>query len=96
VALLLGKQSGAKVCRNERFVCTPSLETALAYEAIFQKPVSELFGGLFRQIEQEVGTRASELASRTTRLKPNRQTTRKTEMLNGIAAGRLDKTIKGS
>src|SRR4051794_13547660 len=50
VAFLLGAQSGAKVCRNERFVREPSLATALAYQAIFQRPASELFGGLYEEI----------------------------------------------
>src|SRR6266481_3764326 len=68
VAYLLGTQSGATVCRNERFVHEPNLETALAYEAIFQTPVSELFAGLYRAIEAKVAMRAKVLVQRTAHL----------------------------
>jgi transcriptional regulator with XRE-family HTH domain len=64
VAFLLGTQSGAKVCRYERFVREPSLETALAYEVIFQRSASELFGGLYQKVEREVMARAKALADR--------------------------------
>lgn len=50
------------MCRNERFVREPSLETALAYEVIFQQPIRELFRGLFRKIEKDVAARAGALA----------------------------------
>src|SRR2546422_8231312 len=62
VAFLLGTQSGAKVCRYERFAREPSLETALAFEAIFQRPASELFGGLYQKVQQEVAARAKTLS----------------------------------
>ncbi len=65
VACLLGAQSGAKVCRYERFVREPSLRTALAYEAIFQKPVRELFAGLYEVMEREVAARAETLARKS-------------------------------
>ena len=64
VAFLLGAQSGAKVCRYERLVREPTLATALAYEAIFQKPVSELFGGLFQEVQEQVTGRAKTLTHR--------------------------------
>jgi transcriptional regulator with XRE-family HTH domain len=67
IAFLLGTQSGAKVCRYEKFARGPSLETALACEAIFQKPVSELFAGLYEQIAEKVGERAKALAYRMER-----------------------------
>lgn len=58
VAFLLGTNSGAKVCRYERFVREPNLKTALAYEAIFQRSVSELFSGLYGKAEHDVAGRA--------------------------------------
>src|ERR1044071_2939867 len=61
VAFLLGARSGAKVCRYERFVREPSLQTALAFEVIFQKPVRELFAGLYRRVERQVVARAKVL-----------------------------------
>ena len=85
VAFLLGTQSGAMVCRYERFVREPSLETALAYEVIFKRSVSELFGGLYQKVEREVAERAKTL-TRQDNQKPNKQTARKREALNDLAA----------
>ncbi len=64
VAFLLGTQSGTMVCRYERFAREPSLETALAFEVIFQRSASELFGRLYQKAEREVTARAQELAGR--------------------------------
>src|ERR1039457_6727515 len=77
VAFLLGTQNGAKVCRYERFVREPSLATALAYEAIFKRLVSELFPGLYQKVEQEVAARAKPLAAKTDHLKSSQRTARK-------------------
>ena len=90
VAFLLGTQSGAKVCRYERFAREPSLETALACEAIYQRPVRELFGGLYQKAEQDVVARAKTLAERTSRGKPNRQTAHKRQVLTKIANNTLN------
>src|ERR1043165_8730211 len=88
VAFLLGAQNGGKVCRHERFSREPSLETALAYEAIFKRSVSELFAGLYRKVEQEVGDRAKILTSRKDSVKPNRRTARKREALTDLATNK--------
>lgn len=93
VAFLLGTHSGAKVCRNERFVREPSLSTALAYEVIFQRPTSELFGGLYQQIEQEVAARAKTLTFRTNRGKQSPRTLHKRQALISIAAKRTNKSF---
>jgi transcriptional regulator with XRE-family HTH domain len=85
-AFLLGTQSGAKVCRYERFVREPSLATALAYEVIFKRSVSELFPGLYQKVEQEVAARAKALAERKDRRKSNGQAARKCEALADLAA----------
>ena len=58
VAFLLGTNSGANVCRAESFTREPTLTTALAYEVIYQTPTSQLFGGLFDEIQKQVATRA--------------------------------------
>ena len=84
VAFLLGTQSGARVCRDERFIREPSLKTALAYEAIFQKPARELFSGLYQEIEQEVAARAKTLADKMDRQKPNRQSAYKLKAMADI------------
>jgi len=86
VAFLLGTQSDAKVCRYERFVREPSLETALAYEVIFQKPIKELFAGRLREIEQQVADRAKVMTYRTALQKGTAQAARKREWLTSLAA----------
>lgn len=73
VAFLLGfkgEDKGIKVCRDEKFAREPSLQMALAYEAIYGRPVRELFAGLYEQIEKEVAERAKVLIYRKER-KPN-------------------------
>ena len=84
VAFLLGTNSGAQVCRNERFVREPSLETALAYEVIYKRSVSELFPGLYQKAEREVAERAKILISKKDNTKPSQQTARKREALTGL------------
>jgi len=81
VAFLLGTQSGAKVSRHERFAREPSLKTALAYEAIYQRSASELFSGLYGKVEQEVAKRAKALVSTSGSTKPARQTAQKRQTL---------------
>jgi DNA-binding XRE family transcriptional regulator len=93
VAFLLGTQSGARVCRDERFVREPSLKTALAYEAIFQKPARELFSGLYQEIEQEVAGRAKTLVTRIERQGSNRQTARKLTAMANIVARHSNTTL---
>lgn len=90
VAFLLGTQSGAKVCRYERFVRQPSLETALAFEVIFQRPASELFGGLYQKVQQEVAVRAKTLTHKIDRGKLNRQTALRHQILANIASKSLN------
>ena len=59
-----GEDKGAKVCRDEKFTREPSLRSALAYEAIYGRPVRELFSGLYQEVEQEVTERAKILSYR--------------------------------
>ena len=75
VAFLLGingMNKGVKVCRDESLTREPNLQIALAYEAIYGKPVSELFAGMYEQAEQDVAERAKLLSYRKTG-KPKRQ-----------------------
>jgi transcriptional regulator with XRE-family HTH domain len=90
VAFLLGAQSGAKICRYERFAREPSLKTALAFEAIFQRPASELFGGLYQKVQQEVAARAKTLTHKVDREKPNRRTVLRHQILTNIASKSLN------
>jgi len=68
------------------FTHTPGLATAIAYEVIFQRPMRELFAGLYQNIEKEVVARAEALARRPEQGKPNWRTTRKRQTLAGIVA----------
>jgi transcriptional regulator with XRE-family HTH domain len=76
VAFVLGYQGenkGIKVCRDEKFAREPSLQTALAYEAIYGRPVRELFAGMYQKIEEDVAARAKVLTYRKDRkLNPKR------------------------
>jgi DNA-binding XRE family transcriptional regulator len=90
VSFLLGAEGGAEVCRHERCRRVPTLETALAYEAIFGVPVRELFAGVYRKAEKEVKRRAGRLARRLHRANPSRLTERKAEALRAICFGSPD------
>lgn len=64
VAYLLGSNSGTKVSRYERGIRSVSLETALAYEAIYGVPISAAFEGRFQKIRQTVKRRSRLLAKK--------------------------------
>ena len=67
VAFLLGVKGmdkGGKVSRDENCSRIPTLETALAYEAIYGKPIRELFAGLYERIAHDVSSRAKLLSYR--------------------------------
>lgn len=75
VAFLLGAkgmEKGSKVSRDEQLARTPSLKTALAYAAIFDVPVKELFAGMYEEVEAAVAERAKVLGLRIEK-KPNPQ-----------------------
>lgn len=85
VAFLLGCMSGAKVSRYEQFRREPSFKTALAFEAIFRRPISELFAGMYEEVEKEVVARA-EIMERSIRKKgTDSQRHRKLPALAAIA-----------
>jgi transcriptional regulator with XRE-family HTH domain len=85
VAFLLGGESGTQISRYENFSRVPSLETALACEAIFKRPVSEIFGGLYQKSEREVAERARILATKTD-WSTSRRDAHKREALAELAA----------
>ena len=85
VAFLLGTLDGAKVCRHERFVRDPGLETALAYEAIFKRSISELFVGVYSKVAEKVAARARALSRRVTGKRPARQVAKRQETLGRLA-----------
>jgi len=91
VAFLLGAQSGAKVSRYEQFAREPSLATALACEVIFQTPTSELLGGLYQEIEQQVAERAKALTYRNVYKKSSSRNAKKLQAITALAALRAKK-----
>ncbi len=84
VAFLMGTRGSAKVSRYERFKREPSLRTALALEVIYKRTVSELFDGLYQEVEREVAKRAKILTYRKDR-KPKETAARKRETLTALA-----------
>lgn len=67
VAFLLGAKGmdrGGKVSRDENSSRIPTLEAALAYEAMYGIPVRELFAGLYEEVAKEVFSRAKILSYR--------------------------------
>jgi transcriptional regulator with XRE-family HTH domain len=64
VAEILGFRSDVPALRHERSQTFPNLRTALAYEILFQVPVSLQFPALYRAIEPVIEERISELRRR--------------------------------
>jgi transcriptional regulator with XRE-family HTH domain len=73
VAFLLGCRNGAQVSRYEKRRRIPPLETALACEAVFGIPVSELFGGIHERASKRVERRLLELRSKVEGNSSNRR-----------------------
>ena len=77
VAFLLGCRHGSLVSRHEQFRRRPSLEVALAYEALFQVSGRELFAGLYRKVARETAVRAEALSERVASERRSRLVARK-------------------
>jgi transcriptional regulator with XRE-family HTH domain len=86
VAFLLGSQTGSKVSRYEMFEREPNLATALAFEAIMQRPVSEIFAGIYQNAEREVSARAKALSHRKVYQTSTRENAFKRQALAKISA----------
>lgn len=61
VAFLLGTTDGRQVSRYEAGRRTPSLRNALACEVIFGMPLSTVFRGTYKVVEEQVMARAYRL-----------------------------------
>jgi transcriptional regulator with XRE-family HTH domain len=85
VAFLLGWKHGEQLLRYEKHHRIPPFRIALAFEAIFKVPVTELFAGANDSIVGEIGTRietlTAELQKRNDRGKEARHTARKVSWL---------------
>jgi len=64
LAQILGFQTGVPVFRHECSRTYPDLRTALAYEIIFQAPISSQFPALYRSVEPVIEKRILELKAR--------------------------------
>ena len=96
VAFLLGAETGESVCRHERFTREPSLAIALGYEAIYQRPIRELFPGLYQKMEGNVAALVKTLSDRTKMVAKNRQTDRKRQVLATIVERIANQPSKNS
>jgi transcriptional regulator with XRE-family HTH domain len=85
IAFLVGTSSGAKICRYENAKRQPSLETALAYEALFGVPLRELFAGVYQKVEGETRWRAQEVSSRLEHVPRTSRTVRKLAAMSLVA-----------
>src|SRR5689334_6382351 len=81
LAYLLGTSDGAKVSRYERNGRQPTLDTALAFQAIFNVPAEKLFAGRFQKAERAVRRRARLLARRLASESQSVRRSRKLEAL---------------
>ena len=86
MAFLLGIGCGTQVSRHERSARAPSLQTALAYQAIFGVPVHELYPGEFQQAITAVGGRARQLLEDTQRRVSATQAPFKGDFLSSLGA----------
>jgi DNA-binding XRE family transcriptional regulator len=60
---ILGYLNEGAVSRHEQSKTIPPLLTAMAYEAVFHIPITELFPGLHSSVEQAIRQRILELES---------------------------------
>lgn len=94
VAFLLGVQGAAKVCRHERFTLDPGLQTALAYEVIYQRPICELFPGLVEKVKKEVEARVKILEQKELLSQTDALRTRKRQSLAALFPAGLHNQLK--
>jgi transcriptional regulator with XRE-family HTH domain len=88
LAFLLGCENESKVSRYEHIARVPTLEAALAYEAVFGVPTRKLFAGVYEHTLITVQERAKVLVERLAQNKSDMQTTRKLELLASLSSSR--------
>lgn len=84
VAYLLGCGGSEQICRYERFHQRPRLRTFLAYHVLFRLPPSELFGGVYDDIQRLVRRRAQLLAARLDSMRTDAMARRKLLVLQAV------------
>ncbi len=84
MAFLLGSMSGTSVSRHENAQRLPILRTALMYEVILDATVSELYEGLFAEMQEAVCARARGLCASLERQKRTLTVQKKIALLQAI------------
>ncbi len=64
VANIVGLESDTQIFRHENKPAIPPLLIAIGYEILYQKPLSELFPGLYDTVRQSVEANVAELEKR--------------------------------
>jgi transcriptional regulator with XRE-family HTH domain len=60
LARILGTVSASQVSRHERSRTLPTLLAAFGYQVVFEKPVSDIFPGLFHAVQAGIEERLRE------------------------------------
>ena len=89
LGFLLGLKQHSCISRYEAGESNPSLETALAYQAVFGRELQELFPELQGKVSSSVGERAKQLSQRLRCGDEKRKTAYKLEKLANLQRGAL-------
>jgi transcriptional regulator with XRE-family HTH domain len=84
LALMLGYENEGAVSRHELFHTVPPLLMALAYEVIFQTPISQLFAGLQQAVESAVESRLAEFEIELSKRQRESKNSRSTRVLRKL------------
>ena len=89
LGFLLGLKQHSCISRYEAGESKPSLETALAYQAVFGRELQELFPELQGKVFSSVGERAKQLSQRLRCGDEKRKTAYKLQKLANLQRGAL-------
>ncbi len=81
---MFGWRGNKTVSRHELAQLKPLLKTALAYEVLFKAPVSDLFAGVYDEVELAIIERAHILYAQLELREPSPQLERKLSALRRI------------
>ena len=88
-AYLVGNQTPATVCQHEGLSREPDLRSALAYQVVYGVPADELFGGIYKDVEEQVTKRAHELSKELPKKDGNAAHWHKQNALRAIATRKV-------
>jgi len=84
VAFLVGAAGKAAVSLHESSDQGPSLETLIAYAALFGTSTKELYAGIHEKVEREMARRAGTLSEQLATARPTRRRAYKLERLREL------------